>query len=116
MAGVTVDDIDLAEVYDAFSYMEPLWLEGLGFCEDGMGPEMTERGTFNFDGKLPVNASGGRLSANAVQVAGLAALIECVLQLRGEAGRRQVKKAEKALVQGINGMCGQSHCVWILGK
>jgi len=116
MAGVTLDDIDVAEVYDAFSYMEPLWLEGLGFCEDGMGPEMEERGTFNFGGKLPVNPSGGRLSANPVQVAGLAAMIECVLQCRGEAGRRQVKGAEIALAHGINGMCGQSHCVWILGK
>jgi acetyl-CoA C-acetyltransferase len=116
MAGVTLDGIDVAEVYDAFSYMEPLWLEGLGFCEDGMGPEMEERGTFNFDGKLPVNPSGGRLSANPVQVAGLASMIECVLQCRGEAGRRQVKGAEIALAHGINGMCGQSHCVWILGK
>lgn len=116
MAGVEMADIDVAEVYDAFSYMEPLWLEGLGFCEDGMGPEMEERGKFNFDAKLPVNPSGGRLSANPVQVAGLAALCEGVLQLRGEAGRHQVKGAETALVHGINGMCGQSHCVWILGK
>ncbi len=116
MAGVTPDDIDVAEVYDAFSYMEPLWLEGLGFCEDGTGPEFEERGAFDFGGKLPVNPSGGRMSANPVQVAGLAAVIECVLQLRGEAGRRQVRGAEKALAHGINGMCGQSHCVWILGK
>jgi acetyl-CoA C-acetyltransferase len=116
MAGVTTGDIDVAEVYDAFSYMEPMWLEGLGFCEDGMGPEKTERGAFDFRGKLPVNPSGGRLSANPVQVAGLAAMIECVLQLRGEGGRRQVKGAEIALAHGINGMCGQSHCVWILGK
>jgi acetyl-CoA C-acetyltransferase len=43
-------------------------------------------------------------------------MIECVWQLRGEAGKRQVKGAEKALAHGINGMCGQSHCVWILGK
>ncbi|PKQ27545.1 MAG: propanoyl-CoA acyltransferase [Candidatus Anoxymicrobium japonicum] len=116
MAGVTADDIDVAEIYDAFSYMEPLWLEGLGFCEDGRGPEMEERGAFNRDGKLPVNPSGGRLSANPVQVAGLACVIECVLQLRGEAGKRQVKGAGTALAHGINGMCGQSHCVWILGK
>jgi acetyl-CoA C-acetyltransferase len=116
MAGVTTDDINVAEVYDAFSYMEPLWLEGLGFCDDGMGSEYMERGYFDIGGKLPVNTSGGRLSANPVQVAGLAEIIECVLQLRGEAGRRQVKGAEKALAHGINGMCGQSHCVWILGK
>jgi acetyl-CoA C-acetyltransferase len=63
-----------------------------------------------------VNVSGGRLSANPVQVAGLAEMIECVLQLRGEARKRQVPGAEIALAQGINGMCGQSHCVWILGK
>ncbi len=116
MAGVTTEDVDVVEVYDAFSYMEPLWLEGLGFCDDGMGPEITERGYFDFGGKLPVNPSGGRLSANPVQVAGLAGMIECVLQLRGEAGRRQVKGAEVALAHGINGMCGQSHCVWIMGK
>ena len=116
MAGVTLDDIDVAEVYDAFSYMEPLWLEGLGFCEDGQGPGQIERGNFTLDSELPVNPSGGRLSANPVQVAGLAGVIECVLQCRGEAGRRQVRGAEVALAHGINGMCGQSHCVWILGK
>jgi acetyl-CoA C-acetyltransferase len=118
MAGI--DDprkeIDFAEVYDAFSYMEPLWLEGLGICDDGMGCEYLERGYFDANGKLPVNASGGRLSANPVQAAGLYAMAEAVLQLRGKAGKRQVRGAETALVHGINGMCGQSHCVWILGK
>ncbi len=48
-----------------------MWLEGLGFCDDGMGCEYVERGYFDFNGKLPVNPSGGRLSANPVQVAGL---------------------------------------------
>lgn len=116
MAGVTVDDIDLAEVYDAFSYMEPLWLEGMGFCDKCAGPEMVERNKFVMGSKLPVNPSGGRISANPVQVAGMMAMIDAVWQLRGEAGKRQVKGAETALVHGINGMCGQSHCVWILGK
>jgi len=116
MAGVGPADIDLAEVYDAFSYMELMWLEGLGFCDDGMAAGDMERGLFDFDGKMPVNASGGRLSANPVQVAGLASVAECVLQLRGEAGDRQVEGAGTALAHGINGMCGQSHCVWVLGK
>jgi acetyl-CoA C-acetyltransferase len=117
MAGVGPDDIDVAEVYDAFSYMELLWLEGLGFCDDGMAAEQLERGSFNFiNCRMPVNASGGRLSANPVQVAGLAEMAECVLQLRGEAGEHQVEGAEIALAHGINGMCGQSHCVWILGR
>jgi len=118
MAGITdpLKEIDVAEVYDAFSYMEPLWLEGLGFCDDGKGCEYLERGYFNFDGRLPVNPSGGRLSAHPVQVAGLAELAECVLQIRGEAGDRQVGEVNVALAHGINGMCGQSHCVWILGR
>lgn len=116
MAGVTPADIDVAEVYDAFSYMELMWLEGLGFCGDGMGGEMVERGKFNPDGELPVNQSGGRLSSHPVQVAGLAEIAECVTQLRGEAGDRQVEGAEIALAHGINGMCGQSHCVWVMGK
>jgi acetyl-CoA C-acetyltransferase len=109
-------EIHLAEVYDAFSYMEPLWLEGLGICPEGMACEHLERGRFDFSGPLPVNPSGGRLSSHPVQVAGLAELAECVLQLRGEAGDRQVEGARIALAHGINGMCGQSHCVWILGK
>lgn len=118
MAGIADPrtEIDLAEVYDAFSYMEPLWLEGLGICEDGKACEYLEHGYFDANGKLPVNASGGRLSANPVQAAGLYAMAEAVLQLRGKAGKRQVRGAETALVHGINGMCGQSHCVWILGK
>lgn len=118
MAGISdpLKEIDFAEVYDAFSYMEPLWLEGLGICEEGKACEYLERGWFDADGKLPVNVSGGRLSAHPVQAAGLYAMAEAVMQLRGKAGKRQVKGAETALVHGINGMCGQSHCVWILGK
>ena len=117
MAGAGPDDIDVAEVYDAFSYMELLWLEGLGFCDDGMAAEQLERGSFNFiNCRMPVNPSGGRLSANPVQVAGLAEMAECVLQLRGDAGERQVEGARTALAHGINGLCGQSHCVWILGR
>lgn len=116
MAGVTPDEINMAEVYDAFTYMEPLWLEGLGFAPKGQGAEMEERGLYNFNGKLPVNPSGGRLAANPVMVAGMAAFIECVLQIRGEAGEHQLDGVEKAVSHGINGMCGQSHCVWVLGK
>jgi acetyl-CoA C-acetyltransferase len=118
MAGIEdpVGEIDVAEVYDAFSYMELMWLEGLGFADDGMGGEFVERGFADFSGKLPVNPSGGRLSSHPVQVAGLSAMAECVLQIRGEAGEHQVDGVETALVHGINGICGQGHCVWILGK
>jgi len=107
MAGIKkpIDDIDVVELYDAFSYMEPLWLEGMGICDPGQGGTMIESGVTTMGGKLPVNPSGG---------AGLARIIEVVLQLRGEAGARQVEGAKRAMAHGINGPCGQSHCVWIL--
>jgi acetyl-CoA C-acetyltransferase len=117
MAGITDPrkEIHVVELYDAFSYMEPLWLEGMGFCEAGQGVRITEMGTTAMGGEMPVNPSGGVLSAHPVMVAGLARIIEAVLQLRGEAGARQVEGARTALAHGINGPCGQSHCVWILG-
>jgi acetyl-CoA C-acetyltransferase len=116
MAGIKnpADEIDLVELYDAFSYMEPLWLEGLGIAEPGAGPSMIDRGITVMGGKLPVNPSGGVLASHALLVAGMARIIEASLQLRGEAGARQVEKARTAVAHGINGPCGQSHCVWIL--
>jgi acetyl-CoA C-acetyltransferase len=96
--------------------MEPLWLEGMGFCEPGTGGTMIDRGITSMGGMLPVNPSGGVLSANPILVAGLARIVEAVLQLRGDAGARQVEGTQTALAHGINGPCGQSHCVWILGK
>jgi acetyl-CoA C-acetyltransferase len=117
MAGIgdPARGIDLIELYDAFTYMELMWLEGLGFCERGEGGALTESGKTSLEGELPVNASGGCLSGNPVMVAGLNRIIECVLQIRGEAGEHQVEKVKTALAHGTNGPCGQSHCVWILG-
>ena len=106
--------LDVVELYDAFSYMELLWMEGLGLCEPGQGGKMIESGATQLGGDLPVNPSGGVLSAHAVMVAGMARIIEVVLQLRGQAGARQVKNAKTGLAHGINGPCGQSHCVWVL--
>lgn len=119
-AMASIDDvaksIDVVELYDAFSYMEPLWLEGLGFCDPGQGPQLLKNGITTMQGSLPVNPSGGVLSAHAVLVAGLARIIEIVEQLRGTAGKRQVEGAKTGLAHGINGPCGQSHCVWILSN
>ncbi len=108
--------IDLVELYDAFSYMEPLWLEGLGFSEPGKGMDLLKKGVTSMSGAMPVNPSGGVLSAHAILVAGMARIIESVIQLRGEAGKRQVDNAKTALAHGINGPCGQAHCVWILSN
>jgi len=118
MAGIKdpSKEIDVAEIYDAFSYMELLWSEGLGFCGRGEGGKLIDSGQTQMGGELPINPSGGVLSAHAVLVAGLARVAECVLQLRGDAGKRQVEGAQTAVAHGINGPCGQSHCVIVLGK
>ncbi len=117
MAGISDPrkEIDLVELYDAFTYMELMWLEGLGFCGPGEGAKLTASGATAFDGELPVNPSGGCLSGHPVLVAGLNRIIECVLQIRGDAGERQVEGVRTAVAHGINGPCGQSHCVWVLG-
>jgi len=116
MAGIKnpLDEINVAEVSEPFSYMEPLWMEGLGFCNPGEGWKLIDNGVTTMNGKLPVNPSGGAISANPVLVVGLARVIEAALQIRGEAGARQVKNANTALAHGFNGPCGQSHCVWIV--
>jgi len=118
MAGVNDPKagIDVAEVYDAFSYQELMWTEGLGFCGPGEGGELIESGKTATDGELPVNPSGGCLSAHAMMVAGLARIAEAALQVRGDAGDRQVPGAKTALAHGVNGPCGQSHCVFVVSS
>ena len=110
-----INQIDFLEIYDAFTYMEPLWLEALGFCDVGQGGEMTRNGLTERNGRIPVNVSGGVLSAHAVLVAGLVRVAETVLQIRGTAEDRQIEPARTGVAHGINGPCGQSHCVLILG-
>jgi acetyl-CoA C-acetyltransferase len=95
--------------------MELMWYEGLGFCPEGDGGKLIDDGVTEMSGTLPVNPSGGCLSAHAVIVAGLARLIDGVLQVRGDAGDRQVPDCNTALAHGINGPCGQSHCVMVIG-
>jgi len=116
MAGVAdpLKEIDVAEISTEYSYQEMLWLEGLGFCDRGEGGTLIDNGVIDMDGPLPVNPSGGILAGNPMQVAGGTRTAEAVLQLRGEAGARQVKDAKTALVHGTYGPCGQTHCVLIL--
>ena len=119
MAGITDPrkQIDVAEIYDAFSYQELMWTEGLGFCGKGEGGKLVASGATARDGDIPVNASGGLLSGHPVISGGLYRMVEAVSQIRGEAGKMQVKDNVKtALAHGVNGLCGQSHCVWILGS
>lgn len=118
MAGVKKPskEIGLAEVYDAFSYQELMWLEAMGLADDGKAGKRLEKGDFNIKGALPVNPSGGLLAGHPVIAAGLYRIAEAVRQIRGEAGAYQVENPRLAVAHGVNGLCGQSHCVWVLGK
>jgi acetyl-CoA C-acetyltransferase len=110
-------EIDVAEVYDAFTYQESMWTEGLGFCGPGEGGKLAVSGATAKGGDIPVNPSGGLLGAHPVIAGGLIRMVETVRQIRGEAGAMQVKDNVKiALAHGVNGVCGQSHCVWLLGR
>ena len=102
-AGVTRDDIDVCELYDAFTPMVLLTFEALGFCKKGEGGPFVEGGTMRVDGSLPTNTDGGGLAACHPGMRGIFLLVEAVRQLRGECGQRQVPGAQLACVNGTGG-------------
>jgi acetyl-CoA acetyltransferase len=94
---LTPADVDLAELYDGFTFLTLAWLEALGFCGTGeSGPFIGDGSRIALDGDLPVNTYGGQLSAGRMH--GYWVLHEACLQLRGEAGERQVDNPEVAAV------------------
>ncbi|MGW2045020.1 thiolase C-terminal domain-containing protein [Streptomyces sp. NPDC001858] len=97
-AGLRPEEMDFAEIYDAFTYMTLVTLEDLGFCEKGEGGAFVEKGRLRVEGgELPVNTDGGGLSAQHPGMRGLFLLVEAVRQLRGEAGARQVRARDGEL-------------------
>lgn len=103
MAGLSPKDVDLVEVYDAFTINTILFLEDLGFCKKGEGGAFVSDGNIAPGGSLPVNTNGGGLSCVHPGMYGLMLIIECVEQLRGIAGDRQIRNAEIALCNGNGG-------------
>jgi acetyl-CoA acetyltransferase len=114
MAKLSAKDIDIVELYDAFTINTILFLEDLEFCKKGEGGAFVSGGNIAPGGKLPVNTNGGGLSYCHPGMYGLFILIEGVRQLRGECGERQVTKHDTAMVHGNGGVLSAQASV-ILG-
>lgn len=114
MAGVSAADIDILQLYDAFTINVILFLEDLGFCRKGEGGAFIADGHIAPGGNLPVNTNGGGLSHCHPGMYGMFALVEAVRQLRGQAGQRQQPGVEIALAHG-NGGQFSSQVTTILG-
>jgi acetyl-CoA acetyltransferase len=104
MAGLAPKDMDVVQLYDAFTINTLLFLEDLGFCAKGEGGRFVADGAIAPGGRLAVNTNGGGLSCVHPGMYGIFALIEAVRQLRGECGERQVKNAHTAVAHGNGGM------------
>jgi acetyl-CoA acetyltransferase len=99
---LTPDEIDVALVYDGFTFNAVTWLEGLGFCELGEASDWLDGGTrIALDGEVPLNPHGGQLSEGRTH--GYGFFYEAVTQLRHEAGERQVHQARTAVVTSGGG-------------
>ncbi len=99
-------DIDIAQIYDCFTYSIIMQLEGLGFCKEGEGGPFIQGGRIARDGALPLNTAGGLLSEGYIH--GLNHVIEAVQQLRGEAGPRQIADVETCLTTAGAMTCGSA--------
>jgi acetyl-CoA acetyltransferase len=102
-AGLTPSDVDVCELYDAFTYMLLITLEDLGFCGKGEAGPFVADGRLRLGGALPTNTDGGGLSACHPGQRGLFLLVEATKQLRGECADRQVPNAKIACVSGTGG-------------
>jgi acetyl-CoA C-acetyltransferase len=104
MARISPKDVDTAEIHDAFSILEIIGYEDLGFVKKGEGGKFTEEGNTAIGGKIPVNTSGGlKACGHPVGATGIKQAAEIVEQLRGDAGKRQVDGAEIGMTHNVGG-------------
>ena len=116
MAGISAREVSFAEVHDCFTWTEISNIEDLGFCAKGEGPALVREGRTSLGGDLPINPSGGLKSfGHPIGASGVRMVYECVTQLRGEAGARQVKNPELGLAHNVGGP-GAVSCVVVLGR
>ena len=114
-AGIEARDIDVAELHDSFTIAEIMAYEDLGLIEKGKGAELIRDGVVEMGGEIPVNPSGGlKACGHAVGATGVRQVVELTLQLRGDAGKRQVD-CENGLALNIGGTGGTA-VVTILGR
>jgi acetyl-CoA acetyltransferase len=115
MAGLTHDDLDLAMIYDSFTYTVLATLESLGFCGPGEGPDFVADQRTAPGGDFPLNTSGGGLSYTHPGMYGIFTVVEAVRQLRGETGKRQLDECKLAMAHGTGGLLASTGTV-ILGR
>lgn len=116
MARVSIEDVDIAGIYDSFTVTLALLLEEIGFAAQGQAASLAAQGEFDLDGRLPVNTHGGLLSYGHCGVGGgMAHLVELVSQLRGEAGDRQVNKPLRLGFAHADGGVLSAHVSAVLG-
>ncbi|HUS69368.1 MAG TPA: acetyl-CoA acetyltransferase [Anaerolineae bacterium] len=98
-------EIDFAEVDDTFAYKELQHMEALGLCREGEAGYLVQEGETELDGQFPINPSGGSLGlGHLLDASGLARVLEVILQLRGEAGERQLEDVETGMAFGWRGI------------
>jgi acetyl-CoA C-acetyltransferase len=106
-AGISPTDIDVVEVHDAFSIVELIAYEDLGFCKKGDAKELIRKGHTSLNGKLPANTSGGlKARGHPISPTGIAQIYEIVNQLRGKCGERQVSRRNYGMTHNVGGAGG----------